>query len=81
MSGTRDLERRFLTMTEAAERLKITPRLVRRLVQERRIRYHKAGRTILIEEKDILDFIDRHTVEPFEPRGSRPHRGRSRADA
>ena len=67
MSGTRDLERRFLTMTEAAERLKITPRLVRRLVQERRIRYHKAGRTILIEEQDILEFIDRHTVEPFVP--------------
>lgn len=67
MSGTQDLERRFLTMTEAAEWLKITPRLVRRLVQERRIRYHKAGRTILIEEKDVLDFIDRHTVEPFVP--------------
>ena len=74
MSGTRDLERRFLTMTEAAERLKITPRLVRRLVQERRIRYHKAGRTILIEEQDVLDFIDRHTVEPFESKSR--HRSR-----
>lgn len=70
MSGTPGLERRFLTMGEAAERLKITPRLVRRLVQERRIRYHKAGRTVLIEEQDILDFIDQHTVEAFEPRGS-----------
>lgn len=76
MSGTQDLERRFLTMTEAAERLKITPRLVRRLVQERRIRYHKAGRTILIEEKDVLDFIDRHTVEPFD--GWSGHRRRRR---
>jgi len=74
MSGTPDVERRFLTMTETAERLKITPRLVRRLVQERRIRHHKAGRTVLIEEQDILDFIDKHTVEAFEPWGR--HRNR-----
>ena len=55
-------ERTFLTMAEAAERIHVTPRLIRRLVAERRLRCHKAGRTILIEEQVLLDYLDDHTL-------------------
>jgi hypothetical protein len=41
-----------------------TPRLLRRLVQERRIPFSRAGRCIVIAEADIENYLERNRVEP-----------------
>ena len=48
---------KLLTMEEAAERLRTTPRHVRRLVFERRIAYVKLGRHVRIAGRDLDAFI------------------------
>ena len=48
---------KLLTTEEAAERLNITPRHVRRLVFERRIAYVKLGRHVRIAVRDLDAFI------------------------
>lgn len=56
---------RYLTITDAAAAYPIfTPRLLRRLVQERRIAFSRAGRTIVFAESDIEAYLERNRVEP-----------------
>lgn len=58
--------RRYLTLTEAAEMYPVfTPRLLRRLVQERRIAFSRAGRLIVLSDRDIEAYLERNRVEPF----------------
>ena len=57
---------RYLTITDAAAAYPVfTPRLLRRLVQERRIAFSRAGRTIVFAESDIEAYLERNRVEPF----------------
>ena len=65
---------RLLTMEEAAERLRITPRHVRRLVFERRIAYRKLGRYVRFHPDDVAEYVAAHRVEV-----PRPSSGRLRA--
>jgi excisionase family DNA binding protein len=60
-----DLNERLLTITEAAERLNTSPRVPRRLVAERRIRFVKLGRFVRIPESALHDFIAAGLVEPM----------------
>jgi excisionase family DNA binding protein len=55
---------RLLTRDEAAEILRSTPRFIRRLIGERRIRFVYVGRTPHIPESAIADYIAEHTVHP-----------------
>ena len=55
---------RLLAITEVAERLNVTPRFVRRLVAERRIRYFKLGRHVRLAQVDVDDWVRRRSVEP-----------------
>jgi excisionase family DNA binding protein len=55
---------RLLTRDEAAEALRATPRFIRRLIAERRIRFVYVGRTPHIPESAIADYIAEHTVHP-----------------
>lgn len=56
---------RYLTLQQAAEAFPaFTPRLLRRLVQERRIPFSRAGRSIVIAEADIDAYLERNRVEP-----------------
>jgi hypothetical protein len=56
---------RYLTIPEAAAAYPVfTPRLFRRLVQERRIAFSRAGRTIVFAESDIEFYLERNRVEP-----------------
>ena len=55
---------RLLTRDEAAEALRATPRFVRRLISERRIRFVRVGRTPHIPESAIAEYIEDHTVHP-----------------
>jgi hypothetical protein len=44
-----------------------TPRLLRRLVQQRRIAFSRVGRTIVLSEADIESYIAESRVEPPVP--------------
>jgi excisionase family DNA binding protein len=55
---------RLLTREEAAEALRATPRFIRRLIAERRIRFVYVGRTPHIPESAIAEYISEHTVYP-----------------
>lgn len=59
---------RLLTIEQAALALGTGPRFVRRLIAERRIRFHKLGRHVRIAEDDLADSIARGTVEPHRER-------------
>lgn len=54
----------LLTVEEAAERMKMSPRHVRRLVQERRIAFHRLGRAVRIAPDDIATYVASTRVEP-----------------
>lgn len=54
----------LLTADEVAERLRATPRFVRRLVAERRIAYVKVGRLVRFETAAVADYIGRNRVTP-----------------
>ncbi len=64
MAGDTQLLERLLTRDEAAEVLRATPRFIRRLIAERRIRFVYVGRTPHIPESAIADYIVEHTVHP-----------------
>lgn len=57
-------ESRFLDVAEAARHLGTSERFVRRLVQERRIRFRKVGRFVRFTRTDLDAFADAGTVEP-----------------
>ena len=54
---------KLLTTEEAAERLNITPRHVRRLVFERRIAYRKLGRFVRFHPDDLTEYVAAHRIE------------------
>lgn len=54
----------LLTIEEAAERLATSPRFVRRLIAERRIRYTKIGAHVRLVDTDVEQFIAAGRVEP-----------------
>ena len=54
---------KLLTTEEAAERLNITPRHVRRLVFERRIAYRKLGNYVRFHPDDLAEYVAAHRVE------------------
>ena len=55
---------RLIGVEEAAERMGISPRTVRRLVQQRRIRHLRFGRLIRLNVWDVDEFLTDATVEP-----------------
>jgi excisionase family DNA binding protein len=59
-------KQRLLGVEEVAERLGVTPRYVRRLVAERRIRFVKVGHLLRFEGNDLDDWIERNCTEPIE---------------
>jgi excisionase family DNA binding protein len=63
----------LLTRDEAAIALRATPRFIRRLIAERRIRFVYVGRTPHIPESAIIEYIEEHTVRPV---GVRWHAGK-----
>lgn len=53
----------LLTIDDAADRLSVTPRFVRRLVAERRITFHRVGKFIRFDPADIDALILEGRVE------------------
>jgi excisionase family DNA binding protein len=56
----------LLTIGEAAERMHMSERYVRRLVGERRIAFHRMGRCVRLRPADIDAFIAAGRVEPMD---------------
>jgi excisionase family DNA binding protein len=57
---------RLIGVDEAAERLGISARTVRRLVKQRKIRHLRFGRLIRLNVWDVDSFLTNATVEPME---------------
>jgi excisionase family DNA binding protein len=56
---------RLIGVDEAAERLGISVRTVRRLVKQRKIRHLRFGRLIRLNVWDVDSFLTNATVEPI----------------
>ena len=54
----------LLTVTEAANRLSLSPRTLRKLIAGKAIRHVRIGRCIRIEERELARIADRNAVEP-----------------
>jgi excisionase family DNA binding protein len=54
----------LLTVAEAAGRLGVPVRFIRRLIAERRIRFYKIGRYVRIDSQDLDAFIEAGRVDP-----------------
>ena len=54
----------LLTVEAAAEELGTPVRFVRRLIHERRIRFHKIGKYVRIARSDLEEFIASSAVKP-----------------
>ncbi|MFJ1594260.1 helix-turn-helix domain-containing protein [Kitasatospora albolonga] len=61
----------LLTVEQAAYRLGTGVRFIRRLVQERRIRYVKLGKPVRIPESAIAAYIEERTVPTLRDERSR----------
>ncbi|MFI7333439.1 excisionase family DNA-binding protein [Micromonospora aurantiaca (nom. illeg.)] len=57
----------LLTVEQAAQRLGTGVRFIRRLVAERRIRFHKVGKYVRFDPADLTDYIHQARVEPIRP--------------
>jgi excisionase family DNA binding protein len=57
------MERKYLKVTEAAEYLNTSVRFVRRLIEERRIAFHKVGRHVRLCLVDVEAFAEAGRVE------------------
>ncbi|WP_175411952.1 helix-turn-helix domain-containing protein [Streptomyces sp. TRM64462] len=66
---------RLLNVAEAADRLGVGERFIRRLVSERRIRYVKVGKHVRIAGSVLDAYVEERTVEPV--RARRPRYGRA----
>lgn len=59
----------LLTVDEAAHLMKMSPRHVRRLVQERRIGFRRLGRCVRFTTADVTAYVDGSLVEPVSELG------------
>lgn len=53
-----------LTVEQVAQRISVSPRTVRRLIFERRVRHLRIGRLIRLYEPDVDEFLAKAIVEP-----------------
>jgi len=63
----------LLDIDGLAQRLGVSERFVRRLVEERRIPFHKIGRFVRFDPSDVERWIARSRVEPKSPVSSVAH--------
>jgi excisionase family DNA binding protein len=55
----------LLTTEEAAKRIKMSPRYLRRAVAERRIAFHRLGRAVRFDPADLAAFVQANRIEPL----------------
>lgn len=62
-TGTRNQPIALLGVRDVAERLGTTERFVRRLVAERRVPFHKVGKYVRFDPRDIDEYLAERRVE------------------
>jgi excisionase family DNA binding protein len=55
----------LLTVEQAAQRMNMSPRYVRRLIAGRRIAFHRIGRAVRLTVADVDAFVAAGRVEPL----------------
>ena len=60
------MEKRFFSIREAAEYSSLSARFLYEKCQNRKLRFSKIGKRIVIESQNLHDFITQNTVEPVE---------------
>ncbi|HKX02144.1 MAG TPA: helix-turn-helix domain-containing protein [Methylomirabilota bacterium] len=68
------IDRRRCSVTEAAPVLGVSVYMVRALIRQRRLAYHRIGRRIILDRQDLEQFLRAHRVEPRELRTEPPRR-------
>jgi excisionase family DNA binding protein len=63
LTSTQPIE--LLTIEEAAERISMSARYVRRLISERRIAFYRIGRSVRIDPADLGEFVTAGRIEPI----------------
>jgi excisionase family DNA binding protein len=53
----------LLDVNEAADLLNVRPRFIRRLIEERRIRFYKVGRYNRVDRNDLIRFAEDGVVD------------------
>lgn len=53
----------LLDIEQAAERLAVTTRFIRRLVEQRRIPFYKVGKFVRFDPADLDEFVQRSRVD------------------
>jgi excisionase family DNA binding protein len=56
--------RQLLDVAQAAERINVPVRFIRRLIFERRIHFYKVGKYVRIAAQDLDDYLDANHVDP-----------------
>ena len=76
--GSASRRGRYFTLVQAAREYPVfTVRLLRRLVQQRRIAFSRVGRSIVLAEADLEAYIETNRVEMASPSsGARWHQAR-----
>lgn len=69
-------DRRRCSVAEAAPVLGVSVYMVRALIRQRRLAYHRIGRRIVLDRQDLEQFLRAHRVEAQERRTEPPHRPR-----
>lgn len=57
----------LLDIEQAAARLGVTTRFIRRLVEQRRVPFYKVGKFVRFDAADLDEFVNRSRVDPTEP--------------
>ena len=70
MNGRYEIADRLRTVAEAADALNVGERFVRRLIDERRIRFVRVGRKVRVPESALREFIAAGLVEPITATGT-----------
>jgi excisionase family DNA binding protein len=60
----------LLTIDQAAERLNVTSRFIRRLIAERRIDYLKIGKFIRFRSDELDDWVEQQRIEQLDGEAS-----------
>jgi excisionase family DNA binding protein len=55
----------LLTVEQAADRIRMSARYVRRLISERRIGFYRLGRSVRIDPAELTAFIIAGRIEPI----------------
>jgi excisionase family DNA binding protein len=55
----------LLTVEQAADRIRMSARYVRRLISERRIGFYRLGRSVRIDPAELTAFVTAGRIEPI----------------